>query len=554
MASALRLRVSILTAHGALAAAGLLSLAMLTPALASAARASPRIVGGAKVEIEEFPFQVALYDPREGPPVNSRFCGGVILDATHVITAAHCLANAGGLVPPEDIEVLAGTENLEDLGEAVEDPVFATSANPEWEPQSGEHDDGVLTLQQPLWIGPTPRLNGTNRIAPIRLANKLPEAGTLVSVSGWGFTKELRGEQLPTAKEEEEGFLPFLQSVEVPIVSQQQCSEDWELEELLGPGFVCAGGHAGEDSCYGDSGGPLIEGTPGREEDRLIATVDRGYGCGDKGFPGLYQSVVEPLNKSFLESEPPQGPFEQNGSAPKVSGVAQPGQMLTCQPGSWAGEPRLSYAFFEDKSEFSNAADVSRLTSRSSNPIYAVPANAAIGTRVFCEAVAVNAGGRGEATSRDVTLSAIPQPAAISAQTPAQALATAPTIPSAVGPPTPPSLHLQSKSCKHTSCTVRVLASEGAGATLVGTVEVKLSYRQRFSCHRRGQEASCTRSITRKLAARSAPGNHFVIVASGLKPGSYMLSLIAIDKAGQRQAAPMRVTLVLTPTTNRKKK
>ncbi len=553
MAGALRLRVRILVALGALVSApGLFSVAMVAPASASAARASPRIVGGAKSEIAEFPFQVALYQPGE-TPVESRFCGGVILDATHVITAAHCLASSDGLVPPEDIAVLAGTENLEELGEAVEDPVSTTSANPEWKPQTGEHDDGVLTLEQPLWIGPTPRINGTNTIAPIRLASKLPEPDTLVTVSGWGYTKELRGEQLPTAAEEEEGFLPFLQSVEVPIVSQQDCSEDWEFEELLGPGFVCAGGHAGEDSCYGDSGGPLIEGTPGREEDRLIATVDRGYGCGDKGFPGLYQSVLEPLNKSFLESEPPQGPFEQNGSAPTVSGIAQPRQSLTCQPGSWAGEPRLSYAFFEDKSEFSNPFDISRLTLRSSNPVYAVPANAAVGTRIFCEVVAENGGGRGDATSRDVTLSAIAQPPAVSAQAPAAALPTGPTIPSPVSPPAPPTLHVQSKACKHTSCTVKVLASEGAGTTVVGTVEAKLSYRQRFTCRRRGKTASCTRSITRKVAARSAPGNHFVIVAFGLKPGSYMLSLIAIDKAGLRQTAPMRVTLVLTPASDKKK-
>lgn len=47
-----------------------------------------RIVGGAKAEPGEFPFQVRLnIRSRRG----SSLCGGVIIDQRHILTAAHCM-------------------------------------------------------------------------------------------------------------------------------------------------------------------------------------------------------------------------------------------------------------------------------------------------------------------------------------------------------------------------------------------------------------------------------------------------------------------------------
>ena len=74
-------------------------------------RAVESIVGGAGASIARFPFQVALYNPRAGSPAAGFFCGGVIIDATHVATAAHCIATGahGQAGPLGEIEVLAGS-------------------------------------------------------------------------------------------------------------------------------------------------------------------------------------------------------------------------------------------------------------------------------------------------------------------------------------------------------------------------------------------------------------------------------------------------------------
>jgi hypothetical protein len=58
-------------------------------ALLRSTSAHAAIVDGQSASITEFPFQVALYDPRLGSPAKGFFCGGVIIDATRVATAAH---------------------------------------------------------------------------------------------------------------------------------------------------------------------------------------------------------------------------------------------------------------------------------------------------------------------------------------------------------------------------------------------------------------------------------------------------------------------------------
>ena len=531
-----------LTVCLALGASGLLAAAFATPALA--------VVGGAEAKIVDFPFQVALYDPMASSnPANSQFCGGVVLNALHILTAAHCVFNdtTGEASPPAEIEVLAGTNNLNTAEQASseysEHVVKETSFDPGWNRETNERDLAILTLAVPLKLGIEP---GVSTIASVPLlsaeeAETLVKAGTQATVSGWG---DMHEEPATTVRP---AYALKLNSVKLPLVEDAQCATEYELTALSLPDFVCAGSK-GVDACFGDDGGPLVVevgGSTAPADDRLLGSFDLGKGCGLH--PGLYQSVVASENAGYIKSEPPQAPLWQ--VPPSISGTPQPGQTLTCRPGVWSGGPSsFTYEFFADQSTFLEPSNQEKLTpSRSPSATYAVPSDLAAGTRIFCVVVAVGSGGYAEVPSADVTVtaSAAPDPVAPAsdpvapAPTPATTTPTPTTTTAATttttttatvsSRPSPPTLQLVSKLCGRTSCTLNVRASEGAGTAAVMQIEAKLSFLQRYRCREGTKPSTCTRTATRKLLAKPTPGSHFVIVASALVPGSYTVSMVAIE-------------------------
>lgn len=68
---------------------------------------SSRIVGGREAEPHEFPYQ-ALLSPQV--PTVDAMCGGSIISARSILTAAHCLVDARGELYNE-IDVILGAHN-----------------------------------------------------------------------------------------------------------------------------------------------------------------------------------------------------------------------------------------------------------------------------------------------------------------------------------------------------------------------------------------------------------------------------------------------------------
>lgn len=524
----------------AMIASGLLIAALPDPAVAAAPRlnAHTSIVGGHVTAIEDIPFQVTLYDPEITPgpgevanPVQSQYCAGVILDATHVITAGHCVMNQQprGVASPAQVEILAGTNDINtDDGQPpsyTEDPVSRTSFDPLWEPVSYEHDIGLLTLRNPLWVGPTPAINGVNKIAPIPLAGSMPSPGSILNVSGWGYDKELVGEARPS---EEAGFQRYLQSTQVPLVPQSECAQAYTAAGQSAPTSAVCAGSAGHGPCYSDSGGPLFEGPqtpPGTYA--LLGIIDNSYGCAQAGFPAIYQSIVNSNNAQFVLSEPPQAPLEL--APPTIRGTPTPEQALTCNPGSWSGEPTYDYRFYVDRSTPSSPQNYTALGPLSPQPTYAVGAEEA-GERIACLTRATNAGGYDFDISPDLTVSG--------------AISKAHTISAG---PVPPSLTVVSKSCFHRRCAVNVRVSQGAGPAAVATVRATLSFKRWVPCRRPHKRMKCLHTLSTRPRVHAIPDEHYVVQTGRLQPDDYRLTLTAIDEAGVRQIHPTQVRLTVKP-------
>ncbi len=276
----------------------------------SGARARASVIGGAGVSISSFPFQVALYDPAAGSPMAGFFCGGVIVDATHVITAAHCLAGGGhgrGSVSRE-VEVLAGSTRLDRPGpDSVRDPAAGVAVDPYYNPYTNDYDIGVITLARALWSGASaPRVNGSSTIAPLAIdtaaiAEYDQSSATLATVSGWGDTiaAPFGTPRYPGA----------LRANAVPFVSEALCQEEYgAIEQTITPRMLCAGSSRPRaDSCYGDSGGPLVVDLDSPAQPPadyvLVGLVDFGNGCAQAGFAGVYTRIADPAIAHFLASD-----------------------------------------------------------------------------------------------------------------------------------------------------------------------------------------------------------------------------------------------------------
>jgi secreted trypsin-like serine protease len=227
-----------------------------------------KIVGGSAADEGQFKFQVSLkiFDS----PTSFGACGGFILDAIHIGTAAHCLHDFDG--PASNIFVQAGTTDISSFSNGQLHRALSYVIHPSYDPESNYYDAAIITLQTAL------DFDGTVRT--IDLATENPANGADTYIAGWGTTTE--GGDTSDA----------LLWVTLPYVSFSDCSKVYDgLDEDL---QVCAGGQEGKDSCQGDSGGALFTSSdPETNTDASVFGINSfGFGCGRAGTPGVYASVA----------------------------------------------------------------------------------------------------------------------------------------------------------------------------------------------------------------------------------------------------------------------
>ncbi|KFM01613.1 Kallikrein-14, partial [Aptenodytes forsteri] len=212
-----------------------------------------RIIGGRPCSINQRPFQVALI--KRGQIL----CGGSLIDAQWVLTAAHCKQ------PTRDLRVLIGTDTLRD-GTGEVRSISKLQVHPAYDPRKNDNDFMLLRLNKPVQF--------SKNIKKIRLATKCPMDGMRCSVSGWGTTKS-PGAKLPKN----------LQCAAVQAFGKDKCTRAYG--NAITSNMFCAGvPQGGIDSCQGDSGGPLVC------NGMLQGVVSWGMAvCGRRGQPGVYSNV-----------------------------------------------------------------------------------------------------------------------------------------------------------------------------------------------------------------------------------------------------------------------
>jgi len=209
-----------------------------------------KIVGGNQTIPNSRPYQVALLmNGRQG-------CGGTLIGAQWVLTAAHCLDNAS----TNSLTVRVGAHSISaNDGETIRVSQIITHQN--WRGASGiqsGYDIGVLRLASPASSSITPASLPTQAIG-----DQIAGVGQYVTVSGWGLTYN-QGSPSDTLRE-----------VALPVISNSSCSS--QLGTNVGNGVICGGGPNGTSACNGDSGGPFAAQANGKFYS--IGTVSWGKAC-----------------------------------------------------------------------------------------------------------------------------------------------------------------------------------------------------------------------------------------------------------------------------------
>jgi trypsin len=228
------------------------------------------IVGGTLASASEAPWAIAVTTSDSSQP-SGRWCGGALVRANKIITAAHCMTE-----PIDTYTAVQGRTDLLDDGSGRTSAITHVWVHPGYSRANNHNDFAILTLARPLTGVPVLRLE-TNP--------KADRKGVVPTVFGWGNTHGTGPDDI-------------LQKLAAPDLGDAVCLRN---KDYVGNGYaasanVCAGYLDGTgDACQGDSGGPLVL------NGRLLGIVSWGEGCAEPGFPGVYAEIAP--NAKILQAQ-----------------------------------------------------------------------------------------------------------------------------------------------------------------------------------------------------------------------------------------------------------
>ena len=479
-----------------------LTLAVLAALPCAGAAAQQRIVGGSAAAVGQFPYQVAV-------DANGGLCGGSILDDTHVATAAHCVVDTeSGDYPfidnPANYDVQYGGRNI-DSGPTDPDGTDMTTVGVtriqvdrryQRRIDGDEFDSAILTLDTDILPSPN------TAAIPLASAGEVTTAfgaapGDRPTISGWGDLS-------PGTNSDD-----FLRFVQVPLVPDSTCDNEYDSTEFRASVMLCAG-EPGKDSCQGDSGGPLaIDTTIGAGvTPKLGGITSFGHGCGT--VPGVYTEVPESGTTNFLAPPIPEVIHPTGAGDATIIGNLRVGQRVICIPPA-PGTPTDYLWYLQTANGFSQFASGQGTT---------LPA-AAAGRLITCDVRLENAGGFAFA---EMDSGVGPVSGNGSSSTPSTSDKTRPKV------------SIRRVRCGRRRngrrrCRITVHATDTGG--IVKRIKASLRFRKR-KCRQRGGTTHCVRRKARRRIRLKAKKGGIWTKTKVLKRGRYRIRIQATDSSGNK--------------------
>lgn len=222
-----------------------------------------KIIGGHPANSSAWPWMAGLVF-KHSSNINGVFCGASLIATDWVLTAAHCVFYEDS----STFDVIINQAQLESSG-GERLTVDHIVIHPLYNDFTLKNDLALIKLATP------------SENSPVKILSSFTvqdHAGKPAIALGWGTTSATT-EQYPSE----------LHKVNLPIISTSLCTK---VMGDITDNMLCAGDGLGtKDTCFGDSGGPLIIYDKESNSWRQAGITSWGFGCAEPGFYGVYTRV-----------------------------------------------------------------------------------------------------------------------------------------------------------------------------------------------------------------------------------------------------------------------
>ncbi|XP_022218651.2 serine protease 1-like [Drosophila obscura] len=220
-----------------------------------------RITNGKDAVENQFPYQVSL---NFGSNSGGWFCGGSIISAEWILTAAHCTSGASSVT----VGYGATVRTAPKLSQTVSSSSFVQHAS-----------YNSIVLRNDISLIKTPAVAFTAAINKINLpaisSSYSTYAGQTAVASGFGKTSDAST-----------SVASNLQYAELTVIPNAECANTFGTL-IVTDRVICVGTYNGVSTCNGDSGGPLAL------KDIQIGVVSFGSSAGcEVGSPAGFTRVT----------------------------------------------------------------------------------------------------------------------------------------------------------------------------------------------------------------------------------------------------------------------